>query len=232
MARAETAGPSCKGAWRLQGAEAANRCRRRSQAPLRAKARASRDRTTARHWPRQRLSRAWEESGIAMPIRSDLRPLYPPHWRELSGRVRFERAGGKCQRCGRPHLALVRCLPDGRWFDEQAATWRDRRGRMARWPDLVEATRFRMTRVVLAAAHLDSDPANNRLKSLRALCQRCHMLHDRPHHLAQRWITYRRRPAVGDLFLGPYPALIAALSSKHSAGQLGRPVTSRASAHR
>jgi hypothetical protein len=46
-----------------------------------------------------------------------------------------------------------------------------------------------MTRVVLAAAHLDSDPTNNRLKNLRALCQRCHMLHDRPHHLVQRWIT-------------------------------------------
>jgi hypothetical protein len=30
-----------------------------------------------------------------------------------------------------------------------------------------------MTRVVLAAAHLDSDPTNNRLKNLRALCQRC-----------------------------------------------------------
>jgi hypothetical protein len=71
-----------------------------------------------------------------------------------------------------------------------------------------------MTRVVLAAAHLDSDPTNNRLKNLRALCQRCHMLHDRPHHLSQRWITYRRRSAVGDLFLGPYPALIAALTSK------------------
>jgi hypothetical protein len=34
------------------------------------------------------------------------------------------------------------------------------------------------------------------------------MLHDRPHHLAQRWITYRRRTADGDLFLGPYTALI------------------------
>jgi hypothetical protein len=68
----------------------------------------------------------------------------------------------------------------------------------------VEATRLRKTRVVLAAAHLDSDPTNNRMRNLRALCQRCHMLHDRPHHLAQRWITYRRRPAVGDLFLGPY----------------------------
>jgi hypothetical protein len=68
-----------------------------------------------------------------------------------------------------------------------------------------------MTRVVLAAAHLDSDPTNNRMKNLRALCQRCHMLHDRPHHLAQRWITYRRRLAAGDLFLGPYPALIPAI---------------------
>jgi hypothetical protein len=56
-----------------------------------------------------------------------------------------------------------------------------------------------MTRVVLAAAHLDSDPTNNRMKNPRALCQRCHMQHDRPHHLVQRWITYRRRLASGGL---------------------------------
>jgi len=85
----------------------------------------------------------------------------------------------------------------------------------------VEATHFRKTRVVLAAAHLDSDPSNNRLTNLRALCQRCHMLHDRPHHLAQRWITYRRRLAMADLFLGPYPALIAALTPKQRGDQLG-----------
>jgi hypothetical protein len=53
-----------------------------------------------------------------MPIRRDLRCLYPPHWRELSRRVRFERARGRCQACGRPHLVWLRCLPDGRWFDE------------------------------------------------------------------------------------------------------------------
>ena len=143
---------------------------------------------------------------IIMPIRAELRPLYPQHWRELSRHVRFERAGGRCQACGRPHLVRLRCLPDGRWFDESGATWRDRRGRPAPWPDLVEATRLRITRVVLAAAHLDSNPANNRLSNLRCFCQRCHMLHDRPYHLAQRWITYRRRWALGDLFLGSYPA--------------------------
>src|SRR6516225_1578640 len=156
-----------------------------------------------------------------MPIRPELRSLYPPHWRKLSNQVRFERAGGRCQRCGRPHLALVRCLPDGRWFDEQAATWRNHRGRMARWPDLVEATRFRTTRVVLAAAHLDGDPTNNRMTNLRALCQRCHMLQDRQHHLAQRWITYRRRRALGDLFLGSYAALIASLRSHRTSSLAG-----------
>jgi hypothetical protein len=63
--------------------------------------------------------------------------------------------------------------------------------------------------VVLAAAHLDHDPRNNRLRNLRSLCQRCHMIHDRPHHLAQRRITYLLRRALGDLFLGPYSAWLA-----------------------
>jgi hypothetical protein len=62
-----------------------------------------------------------------MPIKKEFRALYPAHWRELSRRVRFERAGGRCQGCGRPHLARLRCLPDGRWFDEAMQTWRDRR---------------------------------------------------------------------------------------------------------
>jgi len=63
---------------------------------------------------------------------------------------------------------------------------------------------LRTTRVMLAAAHLDHDPANNRLRNLRSLCQRCHLVHDRAWHLLQRWITYRLRYARGDLFLGPY----------------------------
>jgi len=98
----------------------------------------------------------------------------------------------------------VRCLPDGRWFDPLRNTWRDRRGRPARWPDLEDLIALRTTLVVLAAAHLNHDPSRNGWRNLRSFCQRCHMLHDRPYHLAQRWITYRLRYAIGDLFLGLY----------------------------
>ena len=150
----------------------------------------------------------------SMPIRSEFRALYAAEWRAISDAVRFGRAHGVCQRCGRPHGATLRVLPDGRWFDPAKRTWRDGRGRAARWPGIEDAIRFRDTRVVLATAHLDHDPRNNRRRNLRALCQRCHLIHDRPQHLRQRWITCRRRYALGDLFLGLYANLMLAAAAQ------------------
>jgi len=84
--------------------------------------------------------------------------------------------------------------------------WRNARGRSL--PRLAQRVgddiAVRITRVVLAAAHLDHDPTNNRLRNLKALCQRCHMLHDREEHLRRRLLTLRMRNAIGDLFLGLY----------------------------
>lgn len=141
-----------------------------------------------------------------------MRGFYSREWPEISRKVRFECGGGVCQCCGRPHGERVRCLPDGRWFDAQRGTWRNGRGRPARWPDLIEVTRIRHTRVVLAAAHLDHDPRNNRRRNLKSLCQRCHLIHDRPYHRARRRLTYLLRRALGDLFFGPYP--------RHFVGQM------------
>lgn len=103
-----------------------------------------------------------------MPIRPDLRPLYPPDWPEISRRIRFERAGGRCERCDRQHGVAG---------------------------------------VFLTTAHLDHNPANSDDGNLAALCQRCHLAHDAPHHLANRRITYRMRWALADLFTGPYRRL-------------------------
>ncbi|GJD82334.1 hypothetical protein [Methylobacterium haplocladii] len=141
-----------------------------------------------------------------MPIRREHRFYYPIDWRELSAVIRFTRAKGHCEACGRPHAQTVYCLDDGRWWDAEANSWRDGRGRiicLAIGTDDVLGT-VRTTRVVLATAHRDHDTANNADRNLAAWCQRCHMIHDRPEHQRRRWATLFRRRALGDLFYGPY----------------------------
>jgi hypothetical protein len=145
-----------------------------------------------------------------MPIRPELRWFYPMDWLQLSAIIRFERAKGRCPCCGRPHGKLVYHLGDGRWFDEERHVWRSGKGRvLSRLPPQAGTggsadIPMRTTRVVLATAHLDHDPTNNRSRNLKALCQRCHMLHDQVEHRRQRFATLFKRKASGDLFLGPY----------------------------
>jgi hypothetical protein len=139
-----------------------------------------------------------------MPIRRDLRWLYPIDWPLISRLIRFGRARGRCEGCGRPHAAAVTQLADGRWWDEPSGSWRDDAGEPAAWPDVVEYAAARSSLIVLGTAHLDHDPQNSSFRNLRALCQRCHLRHDRPEHLRRRGVNLRRRRAVGDLFHGPY----------------------------
>ena len=98
-----------------------------------------------------------------MPIRPEHRRLYPFDWRELSASVRFRRAKGHCERCGRPHGKLVVHLGDGRWWDTESGAWRDAKGRRLQKPPTLPAwpAELPRTRVILACAHLDHDPTNN-----------------------------------------------------------------------
>lgn len=105
-------------------------------------------------------------------------------------------------------------LGDGRWWDDDANRWRDGEGRgLRRLPapaDLANAqpglagidppTAYRVTRVVLASAHLNHDPGDNRPRNLAALCQRCHMRYDAQEHNRRRWVNAFRLRAMGDLF--------------------------------
>lgn len=139
-----------------------------------------------------------------MPIRPELRWFYPIDWPIISRNVRFTRAGGRCEACGRPHTTVIAQLADGRWYDKLQGEWRDDQGAPARWPDIEDFARRREWRVLLGTAHLDHNVGNSRPDNLKALCQRCHLRHDRAEHLRRRRITYRLRRALGDLFLGPY----------------------------
>ena len=144
-----------------------------------------------------------------MPTRRDMRGFYPIDWRELSHSIRFRRAKGRCDHCRRPHGKLICVGADGIWWDEADTLWRDGRGRPLREArpapaDLPPDVSMTWTRVFLACAHLDHDTANNASSNLAALCQRCHLNHDRAEHRRRRRLRWRASKAIGDLFTGPY----------------------------
>ena len=149
-----------------------------------------------------------------MPIRASLRWFYPIDWPQLSRQIRFGRARGRCETCSRRHGTKVLCLPDGRWFDRDENCWCDGHGNRCIPPRGAALDQLRVTRVILAAAHLDHDPSNSAPSNLKSLCQRCHMLNDRPYHMAQRWLTYRMRWAIGDLFTGTYSIMVGTRSKR------------------
>ncbi|QXV63526.1 hypothetical protein [Amycolatopsis sp. TNS106] len=104
-----------------------------------------------------------------MPIHPENRHRYPADWPMISYRIRFERAGGRCEcrgDCGRPakHLAV-----DGRC--------RNRHGTPAAGTG---------SEVVLTTAHRDHIPEHCAEDNLVAFCQGCHLHHDRDHHRQSR----------------------------------------------
>ena len=114
-----------------------------------------------------------------MPIRREYRWFYPIDWPQLSAAIRFGRAKGRCEHCRRPHGRLVFHLGNGRWWDDEAATWRNGRGRalsLLTQPPASGDEMILTTKVVLATAHLDHNPSNDKTRNLKAYCQRCHML--------------------------------------------------------
>lgn len=138
-----------------------------------------------------------------MPISAENRWLYPIDWQQLSGMIRFERAGKRCEQCQRPHLQRVAHLGDGRWWDAAAACWRSDRGKRISIRGGFRLASVRVTYVVLACAHLDHDPGNSAPANLRALCQRCHMIHDAAEHRWRRWWNVFRTRGLRDLYEDP-----------------------------
>ena len=141
----------------------------------------------------------------SMPIRRDMQTRYGTDWRAVAADAR-EKAGWRCEECGRPQGTVPVVLPDGRWSLGDGL-WRDRRGRQAPSPTLFEAAECRRWRVPvrLGACHRGHDPA--RRDDISVWCQSCHLDHDRLWHRRQRWVTVRGRYAIGDFLLGRYERL-------------------------
>jgi hypothetical protein len=133
-----------------------------------------------------------------MPIRKSQKPLYPPNWKEISIRIRFDRANGRCEcrgDCG-GHKEYPRDLPwirpDGRCeaHNGDHIKQRDSSGNIS-WSN---------RRVVLTVAHLNHNPSDVRDENLLALCQACHLSMDRHHHACTRAENRDAAKGQADMF--------------------------------
>jgi 5-methylcytosine-specific restriction endonuclease McrA len=118
---------------------------------------------------------------------------YPKDWPQISRRIRFERAEGKCEWCGIPNYALRD--KDSSMYVTSADL------------ELLDDVPFdlaKATMIILTVAHLgtplpDGTPVSKqdtmdvRDENLAALCQKCHLDFDRADHLRNRIINRRRR---------------------------------------
>lgn len=116
-----------------------------------------------------------------MPIRPENRARYPRDWKEISNRIRFVRAGGRCECPGGPEGCG---LHRGRRCTERHG----------------EPAVYARGKVILTTMHLDHTPENVAESNLRAACQRCHLLYDHAHHQETASLTRDARAGQGRLF--------------------------------
>ncbi|GIG58767.1 hypothetical protein Lfu02_31390 [Longispora fulva] len=110
-----------------------------------------------------------------MPIRPENLHRYPPGWPQISLAIRDERAGWRCEcagECGARHG-----------------------GRCTAVNELPHPVTHSL--VILTVAHLDHTPENCDPANLRAMCQRCHLRYDAPHHARTAALTRHRALTAG-----------------------------------
>lgn len=115
---------------------------------------------------------------------------YHPDWPAISRQIR-EQAGNACERCGVANHAVGARDRRGEWHDETDMEGMNSTTGFSLWPDGYP----KVIRIVLTVAHLcDCDKRACRDPShLQALCQRCHLNLDRPHHLAVQKVNREQK---------------------------------------
>lgn len=100
---------------------------------------------------------------------------YPPDWKSRIRPEALERANHCCETCGVPNYARGFRDINGEFY---TASDIENHG----WEHIKVDYDFKVIKIVLTISHQDHNVTNNEPSNLKALCQRCHLMHDREHH--------------------------------------------------
>ena len=109
-----------------------------------------------------------------MPIRKQ---DYPPNWKALSLQVRTE-ADWCCEWCGAPNGEYILRYKRPTQYIAVYVGGVEKQVPHLDYEIVGRGVRS-STKIILTVAHLDRNTTNNARDNLAALCQRCHLNHDR-----------------------------------------------------
>lgn len=112
---------------------------------------------------------------------------YHPKW-TLIRRLILHRANGVCEGCSVRDGTVIKRFKNGSYRQATGCEliWITALRAGHRWKYWKSLKYLGLTRISTAVAHVDRNRANNRFGNLKALCQRCHLLHDLPQHIRNR----------------------------------------------
>lgn len=133
---------------------------------------------------------------------------YPPNWKSEIRPAALERAGNKCEICGAENGASGYRGKTGKWWSVEMIE-----SELERGVDLFDEYEAldhcydkklnptKPTKIVLTVAHWhDKNPMDCRPENLKALCQRCHLHHDKEQHQTNARRTRERKAGLQRLF--------------------------------
>ena len=119
---------------------------------------------------------------------------YPPNWKSEIRPDILTRDNNACKFCGLPNHSTGFRQSNGD-FQPYEPTLDFHEAKK-----IAKAVGLRLIKIVLTIAHLDHDNTNNDYDNLAALCQRCHILHDKDQHAANAKATNQKKKKQTTLF--------------------------------
>lgn len=133
---------------------------------------------------------------------------YPDNWRKEIRPAILLRANYQCEFCGVKQYAVgERCNKgifhptSGNEFANQAGNGELFYAEAKNFADTheVDYDQHKFIVIVLTIAHIDHNINNNDPANLKALCQRCHLIHDKHQHMKSRRETIKRKKGLIEL---------------------------------